>query len=67
MTIENITMLKTETDEALAQVERIKRGLAAVESLAVPLANARWAHYDASIEAGFDPDQALEFALQIDI
>lgn len=64
---ENLSILKTDPDQIKAEIERAKRALVGVTELAEPLAAARWAHYTASLEKGFDQEQAFELATLIEI
>lgn len=56
---DNLTLLKTQTDELRAYAEQIKRELTALSDMAHEIAKARRALYDAYIAEGFTETQAL--------
>ena len=56
---DNLTLLKTQTDELRAYAEQIKRELTALTDMAGEIAKARRALYDAYVAEGFTEAQAL--------
>jgi hypothetical protein len=56
---DNLTLLKTQTDELRAYVEHLKRELTAMADMAQDIAKARRALYDAYVAEGFTEAQAL--------
>ena len=56
---DNLTLLKTQTDELRAYAEQIKRELGTLVDMATEIAKARRARYDAYVEAGFTEVQVF--------
>ncbi len=56
---DNLTLLKTQTDELRAYAEQIKRELTALSDMAQDIAKTRRALYDAYVAEGFTEAQAL--------
>ena len=56
---DNLTLLKTQTDELRAYAEQVKRELIALSDMAAEIAKARRALYDAYVAEGFTEAQAL--------
>lgn len=56
---DNLTLLKTETDQLRAYAEQLRRELVAYADLAGEIAKARRALYDAYVAEGFSETQAL--------
>lgn len=56
---DNLTLLKTQTDELRAYAEQIKRELGALSDMAGEIAKTRRALYDAYVAEGFTETQAL--------
>lgn len=56
---DNLTLLKTSTDEMLALAEQLKRELLILADLSQSIAKTRRALYDAYVAEGFTETQAL--------
>lgn len=65
---EKLTLLNVgDKDEMIAAIEALKRQLPAIKEQAVLVAEIRKASFDAHIEKGFTPEQALQLCITMQL
>lgn len=63
----NLHVLHTDPDQMIAHLEQLRRCLPELARIAPEIASARYAFYQAYIEAGFDEQQALELCCSLEM
>jgi hypothetical protein len=65
---DKLTILNTsDKDEMLAAISLLKRHLPAIKERAVIMAEIRKASFDAYIDKGFTPEQALQLCISMEL